>query len=155
MQANQVTIWKHYTNLKLKAQLLLCILTCFWVLLAPESCSKYFLGAIFNLFLYPLRKSTSVCMSTSFFQKFFYFSQKITEKCLKWTKKVVNGQKVFRAAFGCVQHPKADPNTQNSVSSEVFYNARSDLKKVHCSFIFSFRVSRRNLLLFSLVLNHL
>ena len=48
------------------------------------------------------------------FQTFFVdFSCEITEKALKWTKKVEKRlKKRFRPALGCAQHPKAGRNTQ-------------------------------------------
>ena len=48
------------------------------------------------------------------FQTFFSdFSCEITEKALKWTKKVKKRlKKRFQPAFGCTQHPKAGRNTQ-------------------------------------------
>ena len=46
---------------------------------------------------------------------FLDFKRKITEKHLKLTKEVENGQKrVIQPAFGCAQHPKAGQTTQHS-----------------------------------------
>ena len=46
------------------------------------------------------------------FQTFSCVGQKITEKCVKSSKKVENGQKIFQPAFSCAQHPKVGGNTQ-------------------------------------------
>ena len=43
------------------------------------------------------------------FQMFFYFRREITEKGLKWTKKLKNGwKKLLRPAFGCAQLVKTE-----------------------------------------------
>ena len=41
----------HFARRGIKMRQLLCILTSFWVLCTPESWSKYFFGAVFNLFV--------------------------------------------------------------------------------------------------------
>ena len=82
---------------------------------------------------YPLRESTSFCMSTSFeeyikmqkkhyFVRFLDFRREITEKGLKWTKKVEYNFKNVLTSFR-VRAPKSwSKYTTNSVniSSEQF-----------------------------------
>ena len=97
---------------------LLCILTIFWVLRTLERWSKILFWSVYNLFCLFLTffsdfylylpkiilHSNKICFGdflTQFLKHsstFFYFSQKITEKRLKWTKKVENSSK---KAFGC------------------------------------------------------
>ena len=73
---------------------LLCILTSFWVLRAPESWSNFF--------------------SVQFQTFFVDFRREISEKGKKWTNKLENGwKKVVQPAFRCAQHLKAGWNTQH------------------------------------------
>ena len=62
---------------------------------------------------YPLRESTSICVSTSFEEKtkmekntnfLFIFRRFFTEKSLKWTKKVENGSKKYIDQLSCRVH---------------------------------------------------
>ena len=58
----------------------------------------------------------------------------ITEKGLKWIKKVKNGfKKVVQPAFGCTQHPKADRNTQHTVLTQKEKFRRKADKKIQIS----------------------
>ena len=63
--------------------------------------------------LWGVNKNTSLFIFRRFFSD---FSCEITEKALKWTKKVEKRlKKRFRPAFRCAQHPKAGRNTQHTV----------------------------------------
>ena len=66
------------------------------------------------------------------FQTLFVdFRREITEKGKKWTKKIENSwKKVVRPAFGCPQHPKAGPNTQNSSPLHPCINLDHIIKEV-------------------------
>ena len=109
-------------NLNFSISRLLCILTSFWVLGAPESWSNYFFSAVFNL-------------SCSFQTISKDFTPEINKKNLKKNKKK-NGfcllphkkgwkrlKKVVRPNFVCVQHPKAGRNTQHPI---LFYKLWCD-----------------------------
>ena len=65
-----------------------------------------------------------------FDQLFVDFSREITEKPLKWTKKVKKRlKKRFRPAFGCAQHPKAGRNTQHMTTKWLSYpSTRSSIR---------------------------
>ena len=78
-------------NLNFSISRLLCILTSFWVLGAPESWSNYF------------------------FLPFSTFFADFKPLSLKWTKKVENvWKKEVQPALGCAQHPKPGRNTQQT-----------------------------------------
>ena len=65
---------------------------------------------------WPQSKSDNLdrlAMGPAFQRLFLVFGWKIVEKRLKPTKKMLEmAQKVFQPAVGCMQHPKAGPNTQ-------------------------------------------
>ena len=77
----QPGIWQYFCLYSLQSkfsfatrQLLLCILTSFWVLRAPKSWSNYFFSAVFNLF----------CSFQTFFSD---FTPEINKKRLKKEQK--------------------------------------------------------------------